>query len=137
MRLIANRPCTFGGNKFLTGEEIPVELVANPKAQEKMGTLSIANDDGVTQQSADLYFQIPIHTEQEDLIIRVTNEELTVFTNILQTGVNSTEDKQKISDLIQKVESEDLLILLDSLDGRKFVKEKAQGRAKVLTGGGE
>ena len=137
MRLIANRPCTFGGNKFLTGEEIPVELVANPKAQEKMGTLSIANDDGVTQQSADLYFQIPIHTEQEDLIIRVTNEELTVFTNILQTGVNSTEDKQKISDLIQKVESEDLLILLDALDGRKFVKEKAQGRAKVLTGGGE
>lgn len=129
MRLTANKPCSFGGHKFLIGEEIPVELVANPKAQEKMGVISIA--DGETEVN-DRLITIPIHTDNGDISLSVTNEELNVFTDIRQIGVNSTEDKQKISELIQKVESEDLLILLDALDGRKHVKEEAQARAQEL-----
>ena len=34
MRLIAQKPCSFGGNKFFIGEEVPTELVTNPKMQE-------------------------------------------------------------------------------------------------------
>ena len=119
MRLTANKPCNFGGRKFLIGEEIPVELVANPKAQEKMG------------------IKIPIHSDNGDILLSVTNEELNVFTEIRQIGVNSTEDKQKLSALIQNIKSEDLLILLDALDGRKHVKEEAQVRAQELNKGGE
>ena len=36
MRLIANKPCSFGGRQFYIGDEIPANLVADAKTQEKM-----------------------------------------------------------------------------------------------------
>ena len=140
MKLIAQKPCSFGGHKFVIGDEIPVELVANPNAQEKMGVLAISVGADIAhtelqkataQVVGEIKFEIPIHTEAEDIVLVVTNEELTVFTDIRQIGVRATEDKQKISEMIQKIESEDLLILLDALDGRKHVKEEAQARAQA------
>lgn len=44
MRLIANKPCSFGGRKFFIGDEIPANLVADARAQEKMGVIAIVND---------------------------------------------------------------------------------------------
>jgi len=44
MRLIANKPCSFGGRQFYIGDEIPVNLVADARMQEKMGVITIAND---------------------------------------------------------------------------------------------
>ena len=44
MRLIANKPCSFGGRQFYIGDEIPANLVADAKTQEKMGVITIAND---------------------------------------------------------------------------------------------
>lgn len=46
MRLIAKKPCSFGGRQFFVGDEIPADLVADPKLQEHYGQLAIANDDG-------------------------------------------------------------------------------------------
>lgn len=140
MRLIAQKPCKFGGKSFLTGEEIPVALVENPKAQEKRGVIAIAKDgessinvEEVVTQRVKPVFEVLIHTEANDLPLYITNDDLLVFTEIRQIGVNSSEDKQKIAELIRKVESEDLLIMLDALDGRKFVKEEAQARATELS----
>lgn len=44
MKLIARRPCSFGGKDFFIGEEIPSDLVLDPKKQESMDVLAIAND---------------------------------------------------------------------------------------------
>lgn len=44
MRLIANKPCGFGGRQFYIGDEIPANLVADARRQEKMGVIIIAND---------------------------------------------------------------------------------------------
>ena len=132
--LIAQKPCTFGGKKFFCGDEIPPELIANPKAQEKMGVIAIAGSIDTTTplpQIGDI--NIPIHAEEGDLVLCVTAEELVVFTDILQIPVSKTEDKQKVADMIQNITSEDLLILLDALDGRKFVKEEAQARAQAIS----
>ncbi len=41
MKLIAKKPCSFGGKKFFIGEEVPVNLVANPALQEKLGVIAI------------------------------------------------------------------------------------------------
>lgn len=138
MKLIAKKPCSFGGKKFFIGNEIPVAMVTDPKAQEQMGMIAIV-PDGDFQEAVEyeeqvgvVMIQIPIHAEEGDLILNVTAEELNVFTDILQIPVAKAEDKQKISEMIQKVESEDLLILLDALDGRKHVKEEAQARAQFL-----
>ena len=56
MRLIANKPCSFGGKKFYIGNEIPENLVADARLQEKMGVITIVNDSmGVAdKQSATL-----------------------------------------------------------------------------------
>lgn len=143
MELIAQKPCSFGGRNFFVGEIIPEGMVLDPKAQEKMGVLVIASADSaepvngleeIVTQVANVKFEIKIHAKEGDLSVQVTNEELSVFTDILQTKTGKEEERQKISELIQKVESEDLLILIDALDGRKYVKELALERAQQLTG---
>ena len=140
MKLIALKPCKFGGKNFKIGEDIPEKLVMNPKAQAKMGVISVSDGESVspeelqecTAQVGIVKFEVPVHAEEGDLVLQVTNEELTVFTDILQIGVKTTEDKQKISDIVQNIESMDLLIMLDALDGRKHVAEEAKARAEVL-----
>lgn len=132
MKIIALKPCKFGGIRFLIGDEIPSEYVANPKAQEKMGVISIASGDSPEGLPQIGEINVPIRAEEGDLILCVTNEELIVFTDILQTPVSKTEDRQKVSEMIQKIESEDLLIMLDALDGRKFVKDEAEQRANEI-----
>lgn len=143
MKLIAKKPCSFEGHKFFIGDEIPTEFVANPKALEKMGVIAIAGNadpipftdpqEYVTPELMEIKFEILIHAEEGDLPLQVTNEELNVFTDILQIPVSKAEDKQKISEMIQNIVSEDLLIMLDALDGRKFVKEEAQARAQAIS----
>lgn len=132
MKLFAKKPCSFNGKNFIIGEEIPAGYVINPKAQEKMGVIAIADEASLPKIGE---IEVPIHAEEGDLILCVTNEELKVFTDILQIGVKTAEDKQKISEMIQNIESVDLLIMLDALDGRKHVKDEAQARAKVLNEG--
>ena len=41
MKLIAKKPCSFGGQKFYIGDEIPTNLVADVRMQEKMGVITI------------------------------------------------------------------------------------------------
>lgn len=141
MRLVAKKPCSFEGKKFFIDDEIPVELVANPKDMEKMGVLAIVGDGSAATTAIKALVEspeqigeinIPIHAEEGDLILCVTAEELVVFTDILQIPVSKAEDKQKITDMIQNIENEDLLIMLDALDGRKHVKEEAQARAQAI-----
>ena len=58
MRLIAKKPCSYGGKKFFIGDEIPAELVVNIEREEKLGVISAANDGaGVPEQSGALYSQ--------------------------------------------------------------------------------
>lgn len=58
MRLIAKKPCSYGGKKFFVGDEIPAELVVNIEREEKLGVISAANDEaGVPGQSGALYSQ--------------------------------------------------------------------------------
>lgn len=58
MRLIAKKPCSYGGKKFFIGDEIPSELVVNIEREEKLGVISAANDEaGVPEQSGALYSQ--------------------------------------------------------------------------------
>jgi len=44
MKLIAKKPCSFGGKDFFINDEIPVNAVLNPKQQEELGVLSIVSD---------------------------------------------------------------------------------------------
>lgn len=138
MKIIALKPCKFGGLRFLIGDEIPEELVQNPNVQKKRGVIAISQDgdsvliDHGTSNLSEMNIPIVIHSDDDDLTVFVTQSELNVFFDILQIPVSKTEDRQKVSDMIQKIESEDLLIMLDALDGRKFVKDEAEQRANAI-----
>ncbi len=58
MKLIAKKPCSFGGQKFYIGEEVPAELVTDPKKQESYGTIAIVNEDseGVPNGQSGTFF---------------------------------------------------------------------------------
>ncbi len=86
MRLIANKPCSFGGKKFYIGNEIPENLVADARLQEKMGVITIVNDSmGVAdKQSATLFTQ-----EQVDKMLAEAIEEA------VNNTITEMEQKQK------------------------------------------
>lgn len=72
MRLIAKKPCSFGGRKFYIGDEIPETLVADAKLQEKMGVITIVNDGiGVSGGQSDTLFT----QEQVEAMIAASMEE--------------------------------------------------------------
>lgn len=136
MRLIAQMPCTFAGTKYLIGEEIPAEVVENPEAQAKRGVLSImkdGNDSSIGAQVGEVKFTIPIHLPDSDYEVSVTEYELTVFTDILQMSVKTNEEKTEVAKIISSVESDDLLILIDALDGRKVIKDAVKERVDALS----
>lgn len=53
MKLIAKKPCSFGGRRFYIGDDVPEELVAEPKVQERMGVLTITKQAGPEDGNAD------------------------------------------------------------------------------------
>ena len=58
MKLIAKKRCSYGGRKFFAGDEIPADIVLNVEREEKLGVISIANDEaGVPEQSGALFSQ--------------------------------------------------------------------------------
>ena len=58
MKLIAKKPCSFGGRKFYIGSEVPEELVADPKSQERLGVLVIVDEaaKGVSGEQPGTFF---------------------------------------------------------------------------------
>ena len=113
MRLIAKKPCNFGGRKFYIGEEIPKELVAEPKAQERLGVITVANDEnaGVSdEKSGTLYTQ-----EQVQQLVKIVK-------------LNA----EKATEAIAKVADEGVLSLVTSIDDRKTVREAAKNRLDNL-----
>lgn len=153
MKLIAKKRCSYGGRKFFAGDEIPADIVLNVEREEKLGVISIANDEaGVPEQSGALYSQ-----EQVDEMIQSAVAELKPFDSdndgftvtVKGEGDNvtavscSAEDIQSVVDVLQmnaddgakavaNVKSDSVLILLHALDTRATVKKAAQKQHDTL-----
>ena len=128
MKLIAKKPCSFGGERFYIGDEIPVKLVQNPKTQEKYGNLAIVNDDTQTMETvapADVV-EIVIRAKEGDMPLNLTKDGLQAVVDVL-TGV--ADDAVPI---IKEMTDGDALILLHLTDSRKTVKTAAEARAQEL-----
>ena len=69
MKLIAKKRCSYGGRKFFAGDEIPADIVLNVEREEKLGAISIANDEaGVPEQSGALYSQEQVDKMMADAV---------------------------------------------------------------------
>lgn len=133
--LVARKPCSFGGEKFYIGDIIPEKLVANPKAQEKMGNLSvIKSDEGTlmeglsefTAQVGEVLFEIPIVQKDGELKIMLSEEKIAKIFGIMQMTVKEAETA------IENISDEDVLIVLNACDSRKTVKSVTEAVATRL-----
>lgn len=124
MKLIAKKPCSFGGEKFCIGDVIPSAYVLYPKEQEKFGTLAIVNDDEKAVSVASGY---TIKTEAGELTVSPADMQ-SVF-DVLLGKVGEVEKT------IEAMTDGDALILLHQAETRKAVKTAIEARAKALEDG--
>lgn len=134
MKLIARKACSFGGKKFYIGDEIPAELVLNPRAQEKRDVLTIVLDDAGSAPPAGPAsvrnevdtMTVVIRAKEGDLPISLTKEDLQNVVDVLTGNVDTAET------IIDEMTNDDALILVHITDSRKTVKVAAEARAKAL-----
>ena len=128
MKLIAKQPCSFGGKRFYIGDEIPVELVQEPKTQEKYGKLAIIDDAAATAEPGGdaTVVHLVIHGKDGDIALDLAPERIQTVMDVLTAN---TEDAEK---LIKKIDSDDLLFLVNAADSRKTVQAAAKARAQAL-----
>lgn len=133
MALVAKKPCSFGGKDFFIGDEIPNELVNDPAYQEKLGVL-IHVDDAFWMQGMhqDGIFSIPIIKDvdadtAEVLDIKLSEGEVQQVFAILQM------DEEHAVEAIERVEEENILIVVHACDSRLACKNAAKQRAETLT----
>lgn len=153
MKLIAKKRCSYGGRKFFAGDEIPADIVLNVEREEKLGVISIANDEaGVPEQSGALYSQEQVDKMMADAVaeLKPFDSDNAGFTVTVKgegdnvTAVScSAEDIQSVVDVLQmnaddgakavaNVQSDSVLILLHALDTRATVKKAAQKQHDTL-----
>lgn len=103
MRLIANKPCSFGGKKFYIGNEIPENFVADAKLQEKMGVITIVNDSmGVAdKQSATLFTQEQVDKMLAEAIEEAVNNTITELKKS-ETGLTTMNAIDLVIDVIEQ-----------------------------------
>lgn len=139
MRLIAKKPCDFGGRRFYIGEEIPEDLVADPKRLEAFGVITIANSEneivlggepgtsflpkaGETEESPGRVM-IDLNTgEGEHTCIPASQDQLQCVFELLQTG------EGRAVKSISGISDENVLTIVSHADPRKKVREAAKER---------
>lgn len=135
MTLIARKPCSFGGQNFFIGDEVPDELVASPKTQEQLGILAIAsgevlhskNDGAVSENMVMISVKTGTDGEEaQNMSVPATSEDIQQVFSIMQ--LTAEEGVKEIAN----VTSENALILLHAADSRKTIKNAAKERADNL-----
>lgn len=127
MKLIANKPCSFGGKRFYIGDEIPAAYVLNPKEQEKLGNLTVVNDGGQAAPSVDsCAMELVVHAKEGDMPLNVSKDGIQAVVD----AVTSAADEAVA--IVKAMTDGDALILLHMIDNRKTVKAAAEARAQEL-----
>ena len=134
IKLIAKKPCSFGGERFYIGDEIPVNLVKEPKTQEKYGILSILEGDAVTPAPtvnatvvSDPVLTITVSVDGEQMDLEPTDDGLQDIFSALISGADDA------IATVNKMNDNDALILLHLADRRTTVQKAAKARAQEIT----
>lgn len=133
IKLIAKKPCSFGGERFYIGDEIPAALVTEPKTQEKYGILAILEGDAVTPAPtvnatvvSDPVLTISVCVNGEQMDLEPTDDGLQDIFNALISGADDA------IAIVNKMNDNDALILLNLSERRTTVQKAAKARAEKL-----
>lgn len=137
MKLIAKKPCSFGGKAFFINDEIPASVVLNPKQQEDLGVLTIVSDEEVAAgiletEVLETDFVIPIVKGSDGdtaqvMGIPLNAGEIQEVFSIMQMNV------EEATKAIEAAKSENMLIVIHACDSRAGVKKAAQKKADNLS----
>lgn len=132
-KLIAKKPCSFGGERFYIGDEIPLHLVQEPKTQEKYGLLAIVEGDAVTPTPtveatvvSDPVLTITVSVNGEQMDLEPTDDGLQ---DIFSALIGSSDTAIAIAN---QMTDNDALILLHLSDKRVTVQRAAKERGEKL-----
>lgn len=134
MRLIALKPCSFGGKQFYIGDEVPSELVLNPKTQVQMGVLAEVPDSSGNGCDIDITpiivpdsaMTIVVQTDDGTTELEPTDDGIQeIFTVLIGKPANAAA-------IVNKMDDTDALLLLYMADSRKQVKNVVEDRLKEL-----
>ena len=142
MRLIAKKVCSFGGNKFYIGNEVPVELVLNPSLQIKLGVLvevpdveSGSGENGSGSCSAqvilDSAMTIVVQVEGDTVELEPTDDGIQQIFTVLVGKASNAEAT------IKNMDDKDSLRLLQLSTTTQSVKKLAEKRIQELSVGEE
>lgn len=132
MKLIAQKPCSFGGKKFFIGDEIPTEFVMDPAGQVKMGVLAFAGEGPIASAEAPAAaMPIVVRVKEGDMSLNITGAGLQAMVNVM------TGNPKDVEAIVKEITDGDALILLHMLDTRKAVKAAAEAQAKAVNQAGE
>lgn len=154
--LIAKKPCYFD-KQYYIGDIIPDEVVLNPKKQESLGVIAIANSEGASEEvTGALYTQeqldravaekvAEISTQQPQnevsneggIIIPISTENGILEANMSITSVVAAltimqKNADEAAEEIKAVEDDDVLMILNAADSRKSVKNAAMKRHEEI-----
>ena len=154
MRLIAKKPCSFGGQQFYIGDEVPENLVADVKLQEKYGVITIVNEGiGVSGgQSGALFTQEQVEAmiaeavdeaeqkradqlaELQEHVAELEETEPGAYEGTIQIAVKGTADGQytavpAIPEEIQQVFS---IMQLNAEDGARAIADVRSENVLIL-----
>lgn len=154
MRLIAKKPCSFGGWQFYIGDEIPENLVADAKRQEEYGVITIVNDSegGSGTQPGSLFTQEQVEkmiaeaveeaekkkedqlAEMQAYVAEPKETEPGAYKGILLISVKGESDEQQIAvpatpEEIQQVFS---IMQMNAADGAEAISGVKSENALIL-----
>lgn len=132
MKLIAKKPCSFGGKAFFINDEIPVNAVLNPKQQEELGVLSIVSEGEAATGILETDIAIPVFKSYDGDTAQVMGIPLNIgeiqeVFSIMQMNV------EEATKAIEAAKSENMLIVIHACDSRAGVKKAAQKKADNLS----
>ena len=132
MKLIAKKPCSFGGKDFFINDEIPVNAVLNPKQQEELGVLSIVSEGEAATGILETDIAIPVFKSYDGDTAQVMGVPLNIgeiqeVFSIMQMNV------EEATKAIEAAKSENMLIVIHACDSRAGVKKAAQKKAGNLS----
>lgn len=126
MAYIANKVCRFAGHDFLKGEVVPDELVLKSKVPDLIKTGVLVEGPIIEPQEGEILFTFPIKSDDGEITLNFKWDELAQIFDYLG---KSTEEAKAAVD---KITSNDVLIILDKTEHRKGMKEYIKNRALQL-----
>lgn len=127
-KLFAIRPCSFGGQKFFVGDEIPEHLVNNAEAQKQYGLISIVEDNSKSDEpTVSGMVSIPIVVDGSASTLDITTDQIAEAVKILQM------DAKPAAEFIGGELDVTVLVFVRNVDSRKTVREAADKQLAILT----